>query len=94
MRGKFLDQVISLKHILEWGGAISVVLLPLSYNIGKWVQKTDDKMEFYQKQLELNEARTQLTVEFNEKVTKLERENSKLETLLEICQGKEVKYDK
>lgn len=90
----FLEQVISLKYVLGWGGAVLISVLPLSYGLGRWMQKTEDKFELHQKQAELNAARTQLTLEFNEKMTKLERENSRLETLLEICQGKEVKNGK
>lgn len=90
----FLDQVLSLKHVIGWGGAILMFVLPISYGLGRWMQRTDDKFEFHQKQVELNETRTQLTLEFNEKITKLERENTRLETLLEICQGKEVKNGK
>ena len=58
------------------------------------MQRIDDKFEFHQKREELNEMRTQLTLEFNDKVTKLERENSRLETILEVYQGKEVKNGK
>lgn len=90
----FLEQVVSLKYVLGWGGAILMAFLPLSYGLGRWMQKTDDKFELHQKQVELNETRTQLTLEFNEKVTNLERENAKLETLLEVCQGKEVNNGK
>lgn len=90
----FLDQVVSLKYVLAWGGAILMALMPLSYSIGRWMQKTEDKFEIHQKQIELNETRTQLTLEFNEKVTKLEKENTRLETLLEVYQGKEVNNGK
>lgn len=86
----FLEQVVSLKIVLGWGAALLAFLLPLSYGLGRWMQITEDRFEFHQKQVELNETRTQLTLEYNEKVTKLERENTRLETLLEICQGKEV----
>lgn len=97
-RGKkktmFLEQVVSLKYVLGWGGAVLITVLPVSYGLGRWMQKTEDKFELHQKQVELNDTRTQLTLEFNEKVTNLERENAKLETLLEVCQGKEVNNGK
>lgn len=94
MKIMFLDQVVSLKYVFGWGAAILVTLMPLSYGLGRWMQRIDDKFVFHQKQEELNEMRTQLSLEFNDKVTKLERENSRLETLLEACQEKEVKNGK
>lgn len=90
----FLEQVISLKYVLGWGAPILVTLMSLSYGLGRWMQKIDDKFEVHQKQTELNETRTQLTLDYNEKMTTLERENARLETLLEVCQGKEVKNGK
>lgn len=89
-----LDQVIPLKYVLGWGAAILMALSTLCYHLGKWMQNIDDKFEVHQKQTELNETRTQLTLEFNEKLTKLEKENSRLETLLEVYNGKEVKNGK
>lgn len=90
----FLEQVVSLKYVLGWGGAVLITVLPVSYALGRWMQKTEDKFELHQKQVELNDTRTRLTLDFNEKVTKLERENAKLETLLEVYQGKEVNNGK
>lgn len=90
----FLEQVVSLKIVLGWGAAILVALMPLSYSLGRWMQRIDDKYEVHQKQTELNETRTQLTLEFNEKISKLEKENTKLETLLEVYKGKEVNNGK
>lgn len=90
----FLEQVLPMKYILGGGTTILAAILPIAYNVGKWVQRTDDKFELHQKQVELNEARTQLTLDFNERITKLEKENTRLETLLEIYQGKEVKNGK
>lgn len=86
----FLEQLVSLRIVLGWGAAILAFLLPLSYGLGRWMQRIDDKFEVHQKQTELNETRTQLTLEFNEKVSKLEKENTRLETLLEVYKGKEV----
>lgn len=90
----FLEQVISLKYVLGWGAAIVVPLISASYGLGRWMQKIDDKFEVHQKQTELNETRTLLTLEFNEKVSKLEKENTRLETLLEVYKEKEVKNGK
>ena len=90
----FLEQVVSLKYVLGWGAAILVSLMPASYGLGRWMQKIDDKLEVHQKQTELNETRTRLTLEFNDKITKLEKENTRLETLLEIYKGKEVQNGK
>ena len=89
-KAMFLDQLVPLKYVLGWGAAILVTLMPISYGLGKWMQKIDDKFVVNQKQTELNETRTQLTLEFNEKVTTLEKENTRLETLLEVYKGKEV----
>ena len=90
----FLEQVVPLKYVLGWGAAILVTLMPASYGLGRWMQRIDDKFEVHQKQTELNETRTQLTLEFNEKVSKLEKENTRLETLLEVYKGKEVNNGK
>lgn len=89
-----LDQVIPLKYVLGWGAGLLVTLMPISYHLGKWMQKIDDKFEVHQKQTELNETRTQLTLEYNDKITKLEKENTRLETLLEVYKGKEVNNGK
>ena len=89
-----LDQLIPLRYVLGWGAGLLVTLSTLTYHLGKWIQSIDDKFEVHQKQTELNETRTQLTLEFNEKVTKLEKENSRLETLLEVYKGKEVENGK
>ena len=90
----FLEQVITMKNAVGWCAAILVTLLPISYGVGGWKQRIDDKFELHQKQTELNEARTQLTLEFNEKLIKLERENARLESLLEVYKGKEMKNGK
>ena len=90
----FLDQVVPLKIVIGWGAAILVPLMSVSYGLGRWMQRIDDKFEVHQKQTELNETRTQLTLEFNDKITKLEKENTRLETLFELYKEKEVKNGK
>lgn len=89
-----LDQVIPLKYVLGWGAGILMALSTVSYHLGKWMQSIDDKFEVHQKQAELNETRTQLTLEYNDKITKLEKENTRLETLLDVYKGREVKNGK
>lgn len=90
----FLDQVVPMKYVLGWGVPFLMTLVSISYGLGSWMQRIDDRFEVHQKQAELNETRTQLTLEFNEKITKLEKENTRLETLLEVCKGKEVNNGK
>ena len=93
-KAMFLEQVMPLTYVLGWGGPILFTIIAVSYGLGRWMQQIDDKFEVHQKQTELNETRTQLTLEFNDKITKLEKENTRLETLIEVYKGKEEKNGK
>lgn len=89
-----LDMTIPLKFILSGGFALSVVILPLTYNFGKWMQKTEDHLMLTKKEQELNAQRTQLTIDFNQKLIEIERKNASLETKIEMYERKEGKNGK
>lgn len=90
----FLEMTIQLKYILSGGFALSLVLFPLAYNLGKWMQKTEDHLMLTKKEQELNALRTQLTIEFNDRLIELQRKNASLETKVEMYERKEAENEK
>lgn len=89
-----LEMTIPLKYVLSGGFALLVVILPFTYNFGQWIQKTEDHLLLTKKDQELNEQRTQLTIEFNAKMIDIQRKNAILETKIEMYERKEGKNGK
>lgn len=90
----FLDMTIPIKYIITGGFALSLAIFPLIYSFGKWMQKTEDHLMLTKKEQELNALRSQLTIDFNEKLIDLQRKNASLETKLEFYERKEAENGK
>lgn len=92
-KGSFLDLTISMKNIITGSFALLAVIVPLSYRFGRWMQQIEDNLEISKKEQELNQMRTELTLEYNSKMIEVQRRNAVLETKLELLDRKEASYE-